>query len=435
MSRVYEFPSLALYEATEDALVDEPLAVINRVPEHSEVEVEAEGLRINFQVYNPGGTAVPTSGLVVRVNSFNAYASGSFAGSWAGEVAPVDAATLGFSIYPDELYGSAEVVTVQVTHVLGLDVTWSFTIKDETKPELVDAVAYDPYTVRLTFDEPMDEVATLDPSSYFLSREMVFAVTPAPARVERISPYAVDVKFDEPLTFGAAYSLSAVLAEDVYGNRVDEAMNTVTFAAFNPSVPRGRRFQLWDFIPKKNKREDTSRDLFKLISIMQEITNVLLYEIDRTETIIDFERAPEPFVDAMLDDLGNPFTVPLTLAEKRFLISVLVDVYQLKGTTVGLVSTARLLLGLEVEVTDNMADGWRLGVDELGETSVLGPEYLYELFTFDVTVDRAVTDIELARLLEIIGYMKPPHTHLGRVFGPGDTVYEIIDRGPYVAAS
>jgi CheY-like chemotaxis protein len=51
--------------------------------------------------------------------------------------------------------------------------------------------------------------------------------------------------------------------------------------------------------------------------------------------ILDLERAPEPFLDAMLSDLGNPFELELDVLRKRRLVARLVDMYRKRGTAAG----------------------------------------------------------------------------------------------------
>jgi phage tail-like protein len=203
----------------------------------------------------------------------------------------------------------------------------------------------------------------------------------------------------------------------------------VTFTAFNPTVPDGRRFLLWDFIPEKNKREDKTRDLFKVISILQEVTNCLLYDIDRMAELIDPDLAPERFVEAMLADLGNPFpTAELALVDKRRLLAVLVSIYQLKGTAPGVVHAVRFLLGLEVEVLPvEQGSGWILGVGQLSHTAILGPSTLYQRYSFNVQVEEALTPTQRRRIVEIVEFMKPAHTHLLYILEPGSEDDGVID--------
>ncbi len=81
------------------------------------------------------------------------------------------------------------------------------------------------------------------------------------------------------------------------------------FYGFFPNWPEQRQFDLWSMLPKHNRRIDSSGDLARFISCLQEITDYLLTSIDIFPQIFDLERAPELFVDRMLQDLGNPFVV------------------------------------------------------------------------------------------------------------------------------
>jgi phage tail-like protein len=66
-----------------------------------------------------------------------------------------------------------------------------------------------------------------------------------------------------------------------------------------------------------NRRDDHTGDLFRFIACLQEVTGLLLANVDRWPDIFDPERAPEAFVDLILRDLGNPFPFELDAMGKR----------------------------------------------------------------------------------------------------------------------
>jgi len=443
---ITQFPSVQVGLVTEDSDVYAE-TVINRIPEDGEIEVPLYfspvethlASNIRFQIFDPGSNLPDASNYRVSVNDVTVFEAGGETGGWLVYVEPLspdEPAVLVFAMVPPQPFQSSEVVTVTVTSIFGDPIaSWSFTMQDLTRPALENAGARDVRTVLARFDEPMDfgevdgNATALNPENYVLSRVSTFAVLLQPVAAERIDNTTVALTFSAPLTFGAAYTLTVSNARDVRGNVVDEPPNnSITFTGFNPDTPEGRRFQLWDFIPEQNKREDKStRDLFRFISVLQEVTNVLLYEIDRFADLIDPDLAPERFVDAMLADLGNPFpTSELSLADRRRLLAVLVSIYQQKGTTPGVVDAVRFLLGLEVEIHPVPWDGWLLGVGELGETTVLGPETQYQLYSFAVHAAVPLTAVQYKRVDELVDFMKPPHTH-HRIIDGTSTVGPEID--------
>lgn len=433
MTRRMQMPSVQVREVYEQQFaLAPPLAssaasvlVINRIPEPDEEGVTGGYSALAFQVFAPdfSGDAMGAS-LRVRVNGVDVFAQGTpLAGyGYAEQLTPV---TMSFSWSPEFPFESLEQVEVEAFFDEVLLDSWSFTIADTTPPTLVDVVPRTVESLEVVFDEAVSDTA-LDVARYALARVSTFAVLTAPSEVTRVSPERVLVTYPIPLTFGATYKLTVSGVKDVVGNLIAAPDHERTFSAFNPEVPEGRRFLLWDFVPDENKRADRTRDLYRFITSLQEVTNVLLYEIDRMATIIDPDIAPEAFVDAMLADLGNPFTVALSLAEKRRLIGLLVRIYQLKGTAEGMKSVARLLLDLEIEIVPSNEGGWVLGESLLGTTSILGPERQRQIYTFDVVTERVLVGDERARLLELIEFMRTAHTHLGRILEPG-RVDEVID--------
>jgi phage tail-like protein len=173
-----------------------------------------------------------------------------------------------------------------------------------------------------------------------------------------------------------------------------------------------------------NRREDQTGDLRRFLQCLQEVTELLLADVDRFTDILDPDIAPEPFVDAMLGDLGNPFPFDLSVADKRRLLNVLVAVYREKGTGVGIKNAIRFFLGLEVEIQSYAGEALLLGESLLGEDWILGASGAFSAFAFDVISPRALTTEERLRVRIIVDYMKPAHTHF-RVVEP--VIPEVID--------
>lgn len=421
----YQLPSVQLTEVRSALVLSDAPIVVNRVPEPGEVEVpfatRGAPTPIRFQVM--GLDPVEVSKVRVTANGATVFEAGALEAPFTGASALFTPYVFALSFVRATPYASAERVDVRVLYDGDEVATWGFVWEDNTLPQLLDVVPADTSDLIVLFDEPLSD-SGLVPERYTLRRVGTFAAVPAATRAARSAddPNAVRVGFDQPLTFGATYALHVEAVTDRYGNVIDPDHRTVTFVAYSPPVPEGRRFLLWDFVPALHKRADQETgDFARLINVLQEPTNVLLYEIDRYATLADPDRAPEDFVEAMLADLGNPFRLDdLDLADKRRLLGFLVGIYQLRGTTVGVVVAIRALFGLDVAVHPLNEGGWLLGVHELGnpDTTWLGPETSFQRFAFEVTVlgPRAVRDaFERRRIDELVHFMRNAHTHYRRL--------------------
>lgn len=184
---------------------------------------------------------------------------------------------------------------------------------------------------------------------------------------------------------------------------------------------------LREFIPDGNFRDDDSGHLDLFINhVLQPVLDLALEDLDRFKKQNDPDEADENVVDAMLRDLGNPFEVAFDqpLNRRRLLVRVLIQVYLSKGTVPGLVDVIRTLTGIEVVdvVWPATIDAWDLGVDVLSDGSVpddedftdyaiLGPSPGFMRYSFQIEVPRALTADEKETITEIVGLVKPAHTH------------------------
>ncbi|NUO50669.1 MAG: phage tail protein [Polyangiaceae bacterium] len=198
-------------------------------------------------------------------------------------------------------------------------------------------------------------------------------------------------------------------------------MPTGTFVGFERVVP-GRRFQLIEFIPPKNVDEDESGELRAFIACLQEVVDLLLSRIDRWVEIIDPDVAPIPFVDLMLEELGNPFAFELTDIQKRRLVTLLVPIYKSKGTRQGIINTIRLFLGLEVSIV--LLNGAAVGLDaaQLGGPGMQGSFFLSgegrTAYSYKIISPTALTDLQRSQIREIAEYMQPSPEHLHAIVEP-----------------
>jgi phage tail-like protein len=229
----------------------------------------------------------------------------------------------------------------------------------------------------------------------------------------------VDVTLSTEMTPDITYRVVASGVRDRKGNPVLAPFDTAVFQGFRPARHPRRRFDLWSMLPKHNRRSDTTGDLARFIACLQEVVDLLLAEVDRFPDLWDIERAPTPFLDLILRDLGNPFPFDLDELGKRRLATVLVEMYRQKGTAIGIRNAVRFFLGLEIEaITGLAATALVLGVSELGIDWELGPSDRFARYAFDVKVGRVLTATERKHLRAIVNYMKPAHTHFVNLLEP-----------------
>ncbi len=188
------------------------------------------------------------------------------------------------------------------------------------------------------------------------------------------------------------------------------------FTAFTPNWPPSRSMVLWDFVPAINKAEDDSEHLERFILCIQDQLDTTLTQIDNWVNILDPDFAPEPFLDLMLLDLGNPFAFELlTEADKRLLIKSLVLIYQLKGTDRGILAAVRFFMGFEAQISLFRESGSLLGsnavpIDLLDDSFVLGGGGPFDFALTVATTEepgRALTELEQSRISKLVDVVKP----------------------------
>lgn len=221
-------------------------------------------------------------------------------------------------------------------------------------PRVVGAQAREIARVRVSFDRPvkLDDPGAPDdaltPTRYTLTRLSGPAVEAAVISVEAVTSSAVNLLTNVPLTPGASYRVDVDGVADPSGHAIEAADGSAIFTGFVPPRPSSRVFDLYRFLPELNRREDQTGDL---LSCLQEVTDLLLHDIDRFTDLLDPDLAPEPVLDLMLGELGNPFAFDRSVVDKRRLLNVLVAMYREKGTARGITNAIRFFLGLEVQIT------------------------------------------------------------------------------------
>jgi phage tail-like protein len=333
-----------------------------------------------------------------------------FSGGFSGVTQSAD--TLRITLRPVVPLESLRAVTVRVVSrtvggVATLDEVYSFEVEDRTAPRVVGAQAVAPRMVRVGFDEP---VAWPDGATVSLT-PMGAPAVPVAVVGGSVDSTVVMLQLDTEMTPDVEYVAIAQGVTDLSGNPVLPPYNQATFTGFRPAQPPGRRFQLWEMLPKHNRRDDETGDLRRFIACLQEVVDLLLAGADAWPDIFDLERAPEGFLEAILQDLGNPFPFELDTLGKRRLASVLVEMYRQKGTAKGIRNAIRFFLGIDVSAISAFAgDALVLGESELGVDWTLGPSARFARYAFDIEVGRALTEKERRQLRAIVDYLKPAHT-------------------------
>ncbi len=435
-----ELPAFYLDTIVADTSPPEPMYVANRSPEPGETSIPADGL-VRFDVASPLNIdGIDLTRTKVWVNDVLAYDQGfvaPFNGPGSGVDVSIDNNTgARFSIDPVVPFDSMSTVKIHITAYNNtnpldvLDQTYAFTIEDLTAPTIVAAMAVETTRVRVSFSEPIkmtDPEAlndSLNPANYVFTRKSAPAVDVVVLAVEAFSVSAVELVTNIDLSPGATYELAVSSIEDLVGNQIISP-STVLFTAFVPPRPALRSFDLWRMIPQIARERDQTEDLQKFIACLQELTDLLLYDIDRFAQIFDPDIAPEWALDLMLEGLGNPFPFALSAIDKRRLLRVLVKMYRLKGTAVGIIDVVRFFLGIDITITTYSGEGLILGESELGVDWILGPSNAWAIYAFEIVAPFALTEEQRTRIVFIAEFMKPAHTHLARIVEP--EVPEVID--------
>lgn len=363
------------------------LLLVNRIPEPGETGYQVDDV-VQLNIVSATGAAVALAEIDVYLDAALAYAGGGggFQAGFTGPSSAVsspDAATRRIVIDPTlDLSPSTEVTVRVVVGTPAFDESYTFTTEDTVSPEISTILATSKKTVRVTFNEAMratDATASddvLNPDNWTLTRNPPVntpAVSVEVVSVAEVDSSTFDLTTDIELTFGIEYLLTLVNATDLSGNVISATATDLPFDAFVPDFPEGRDFELWTMIPEVNRSEDDTGDLARTIAVFQEVVNVLLSEMDEFPNILDPDFAPEPFLDAMLLDLGNPFDfVELEEIDKRRLIQTLVPIYQLKGTGKGIIDTIQFLLGITVTLNVfNTGAFWVLGSSDVTQARLV----------------------------------------------------------------
>ncbi len=414
-----ELPALVVESVAATVETARPL-LINRAPGPDETDVPINAT-VALELADSGPAGIDPTATRVWIDgvlAFDGTPTPAFAGTRAAIEQTPDALRL--VLDPVVPFASLATVTVRVVSDLvgggfPLHQAYSFQVEDRTAPKLLAAIAISQTVVRLGFDEPVVVSNTAGFSFAALGTPAVPLAPEAAAAIETL----VDVALSTEMTPDVPYRVVATGVRDRKGNPVLAPFDTAVFQGFRPARHPRRRFDLWSMLPKHNRRSDTTGDLARFIACLQEAVDLLLAEVDRFPDLWDIERAPTPFLDLILRDLGNPFPFDLDDLSKRRLAVVLVEMYQQKGTAIGIRNAIRFFLGIEIEaITGLAATALVLGVSELGIDWELGPSDRFARYAFDVKVGRVLTPTERKHLRALVNNVKPAHTHFVNLLEP-----------------
>lgn len=178
-----------------------------------------------------------------------------------------------------------------------------------------------------------------------------------------------------------------------------------------------------------NRDEDVTKELENFLLSLQDVTDLILCDIDRFTDILDPHVAKEPFLSLMLCDLGNPFDFELSEIDKRRLIDVLMGLYKEKGTGQGIIDAIRFFVGITVTLDVFNATGWVLGEDELGIDTELAPSLQFLLYSFNIISPVALTAEQRTRMRQLTDLMKVAHEHLVDIIEPDTSTIDHWELG------
>jgi phage tail-like protein len=270
---------------------------------------------------------------------------------------------------------------------------------------ITSVLALDLRTVRVTISEASgDNVFDAENWLFSGTSDPPFAV-PTVTVVDGIdsttNPTTMDLGLSYELTPGASYEVTCFWI-------------SATAAFSVPTLPSvaGRAFSFLSWIPEKNLREDDTHALRDLLSVCDDQLLVLLDRVDHWDDIQDPDLAPEPFLDQIISDLGNPVVdAVFSLEKKRILAKTLVPLYKRIGTTQGLIDAVRFFLGLESSVQIVNRQGMRLGQSLLTVDWILGfgPDRWRVFLKVSTPDGRAFTDYEQRVINQIVKFMRYAH--------------------------
>jgi len=407
----FQLPNLTVSKVVA-TVETQRLVLINRNPEPNESNVPINGT-IELQIANTGPGGIDTNATMIWVDEVLAF-NGTILPGFNGFRQYISQSLDSITIVLDPVIPFVSMAQMDVRVVsstagaqYSIDESYSFIVEDKTAPRVLAAQAINAKQIEIAFDE---DVKVVDVSA-FTCEAMGAPAVPVNAVATETNGSVVLVTVNTEMTPDVRYRFFADGIVDLNGNSVLPPFDNAVFQGFAPYKPSNRRFDLWSMLPRYNRRADETGDLRNFIDCLQEVTDLLLAEIDRFPDIFDIERAPESFLDLILKDLGNPFYFDLSIVEKRRLASILIELYRQSGTGIGIKNAIRFFLGIEIEILPFAADTMILGESELGVDWILGPSSRFALYAFDIRVKQMLTETQQKQIRSIVSASKPAHTH------------------------
>lgn len=407
------------------------LFLFNRSPEPGETGAQVNALiELDIGTSETGDT-VALASTQIFVNGVLAFDAGTFQAGFTGpssafsnpqaDVLRVVIDTVDPLI--DNTEYTIRVVSEETTSAGTLDESYSWSTEDLTGPAIASVKGRELTLVRVEYTEDMltgaaVECSAENPASYALALVTDPDLNPRLPAVADVTVIAVtkvaenifDLTVELEPTPRSLYQLTATVC-DAAGNPSLAPNNVSTFTGYQPFVDPDRDYDYLAWIPDKNIGEDSNGELTDFILCLQEVGELLLYECDAWPDILDPDIAPEPFLDAMLCDLGYPFSFVLTEVDKRRLVKLLRAIYEQKGTDPGIINAIRLFLGIEVTISSPFGSFGYLGEMALDVDFILVSSQLSDLYTFIVNVPQTLTPEQESRMNSIIDFMKRAPCH------------------------
>lgn len=178
---------------------------------------------------------------------------------------------------------------------------------------------------------------------------------------------------------------------------------------------------LTDMLEDKYMNE-TAQDF---IWAFQQVYEEFVQDIDDFTKIVDPDRCPPQFLDAMFYELGFKLwnDLELSTTRKRKLVKSLLNLYSSKGTKTGMENAIYFFLGITVSVYYPFdEDTWTLGYSDLGVETELAPGDVSNDFYYTLNVDLYESiDSEVENLLNKIMRFMAPARFDWNINQPGQT--------------
>jgi phage tail-like protein len=272
----------------------------------------------------------------------------------------------------------------------------------------------------------------LNASNYALTYDATLVVQemnpthiPIVLSVALVEPNIVDLTLETLMTQNGPYILSVSNIFDAEGNEIDPEFSTISFRGYIPEIPEKTSRNIYKWFPEFNRRQDTDNNLFllKISNVLQEVLNQIFSDLDAFKSLHDITTANTRSIDNLLENYGNPFVwFSLSVIEKRQLLRILVDLYKLKGTAIGIEAALRFFFDFTtITFQYYWGTGWLMSIPgrtELGLTTILNSSLLRDRYSFSIIIDRVLTDEEKELFRRVVDTMKTAHTHFIDIIEP-----------------